>query len=461
MKFEPKYLSYYTFYREAFEVLEPQVKFLENWHIQYICKVLQAETYRLKAGKPSKGDIVINVPFRSSKSLLTTIIYPVWSWIVAPHVSFITASFSHQLSTEHARKSRQLINSPWFQKNFGQCFTIVTDQNVKSNYENSEGGKRYATSIGGSVTGMGADVIILDDPLNPKMAQSDTERGNVNRAYKETFYSRTKDPATAVRIIVMQRLHEEDLSGMLIEEPRTRHICIPAEETKSVKPETLKEKYTEGLFWRQRFTREILDEYKESLGGLQYAGQMLQEPAPLEGNLFKREWFEIVDRVPENLVWNFKIDPAYTSKTQNDPSAILAYATDGPTFYFRKVEQKWLEFPQLCEYIKKFAEQNGYTSQSRVYVEPKASGKSIVQQMKATTGLNILEDRNPDTDKVTRANAVSAIVESGRVKLLAGRWNEPFLDEVMRFPNAKHDDQVDVMVMALQGRKINKGFVVI
>ena len=308
---------------------------------------------------------------------------------------------------------------------------------------------------------MGADVIILDDPLNPKMAQSDTERGNVNTAYKETFYSRTKDPATAVRIIVMQRLHEEDLSGMLIEDKRTRHICIPAEETENIKPESLKKKYEDGLFWKQRFTRDILDEYKESLGGLQYAGQMLQEPAPLEGNLFKKEWFNIVDKAPEECVWDFKIDPAYTSKTQNDPSAILAYSYHNEQFYFRKVEQKWLEFPQLCEYIKKFTQENGYTRQSRIYVEPKASGKSIVQQMRATTGLNILEDRAPDTDKVTRANAVSSIVEAGRVNLVKGGWNETFISEVLRFPNAKHDDQVDVMVMALQGRKIKKGFVVI
>ena len=124
--------------------------------------------------------------------------------------------------------------------------------------------------------------------------------------------------------------------------------------------------------------------------------------------------------MPENLVWNYRLDTAYTSNKANDPSALLAYATDGQYFYFRQVEQAWLEFPQLCEYIKTFVMQNGYSSASRIYIEPKASGKSIVQQIKQTTGLNVLEDKAPDTDKVTRANAVSAIVESGRVKLSYG-----------------------------------------
>jgi len=456
-----KYLHFVNFYRDAFKVLEPQTPYLHNWHIDYICTELQAETYRILDGDRTNGDIIINVPFRSSKSLLTTIIYPVWSWVINPYMSFITASFSNQLSTEHARKSRQLIQSDWFIENFGHLFQIVTDQNVKSNYENDKGGKRFATSVTGTVTGMGADVIIMDDPLNPKMAYSEIERNNVNRAYSETFYSRTKNPHTAVRIIVMQRLHEDDLSGYLLNKGGYRHICIPGEATESLKPTKLSQYYKNGLFWPERFNDKILHEYRVSLGSAGYAGQILQQPAPPEGNIFKAKWFDIVNEVPEGLVWNYRLDTAYTSNKANDPSALLAYATDGNFFYFREVEQVWLEFPQLCEYIKTFVMHNGYTSASRIYIEPKASGKSIVQQIKSTTGLNVLEDKAPDTDKVTRANAVSAMVEAGRVKLIAGSWNRRFLDEVTQFPYAKHDDQVDVMVMALQSRQQKKGFVII
>lgn len=453
-------MNLYAFYRDAFRVLEPQTEFMDNWHGRFIAGVLQTEAYRIAAGQKSRGDIVINVPFRSSKSLLTTIVFPVWAWTISPHMSFITASFSNQLSTEHARKSRQLIQSDWFQQHFGQAFSIVTDQNVKSNYENDKGGKRFATSVGGSVTGMGADVIILDDPLNPKMAYSDVERENVNRSYRETFYSRTKNPHTAVRIAVMQRLHEDDLSGLMLREGDARHVCIPAELTDDVQPKRLRDMYVDGLFWNERFTREILDKYKTSLGSVGYAGQMLQKPSPPQGAIFKRDWFQVVDELPRDVVWNFKIDPAFTSKQENDPSAILAYCEIDGHFYFRNVVQKWMEFPQLCQYIREFTMANGYTEKSRIWVEPKASGKSIVQQLRGTTGLNILEDVAPDVDKVTRANAVSAIVESGRVKLIRGAWNSGFIDEAVMFPNAKHDDRVDVMVMALQGIR-KKQFVIL
>lgn len=449
IQIDKRYLSYYNFFLEAFKVLEPQTPFVSNWHIKFLCQVLQAETYRILANKPSKGDIIINVPFRTGKSYITTIIYPVWSWIINPHMGFLTVSYSSALSTEHARKSRQLIQSDWFQSNFGHIFEMTGDQNVKSNYENDKGGKRFATSTTATATGTGGDVIILDDPLNPKEASSEVERKRANTAYSETFYSRTKNPHTAIRIIVMQRLHEDDLSGYLLKKKGYRHICIPGELTDGIKPERLRDKYKDGLFWGERFTQKLLDTFKEELGSSGYAGQILQQPSPPEGNIFKKQWFEIVPSAPQGVTWHVKIDPAYTSKNENDPTAIMCYAWHENNLYIRNVEAVRLEFPKLITFIKTYAVNQGLTSKSKIYVEPKASGKSIVQQIKSETGLNVLEDTVPEKDKVARANNVSAKVEAGRVKLLSGGWNERFLSEVTQFPHAKHDDQVDVMVMAL------------
>lgn len=446
---DKKYLSYYNFFLEAFKVLEPQTPFVSNWHIKFLCQVLQSETYRILANKPSKGDLIINVPFRTGKSYITTIIYPVWSWIINPHMGFLTVSYSSALSTEHARKSRQLIQSDWFQENFGHIFEMTGDQNVKSNYENDKGGKRFATSTTATATGTGGDVIILDDPLNPKEASSEIERQRANTAYSETFYSRTKNPHTAIRIIVMQRLHEEDVSGYLLKKNGYRHICIPGELTDNVKPERLRDKYKDGLFWSERFTQKLLNTFKEELGSTGYAGQILQQPAPPSGNIFKKHWFETVPSAPQNATWHVKIDPAYTSKNENDPTAILCYAWIDNFLYIRNVETVRLEFPQLITFIKTYAVNQGLTSQSKIYIEPKASGKSIVQQIRGETGLNVLEDTVPEKDKVARAHNVSAKVEAGRVKLISGGWNDRFLSEITQFPYAKHDDQVDVMVMAL------------
>jgi predicted phage terminase large subunit-like protein len=446
---DKKYLSYYNFFLEAFKVLEPQTPFVSNWHIKFVCNVLQAETYRILANKPSKGDLIINVPFRTGKSYITTIVYPVWSWIINPHMGFLTVSYSSALSTEHARKSRQLIQSDWFQENFGHIFEMTGDQNVKSNYENDKGGKRFATSTTATATGTGGDVIILDDPLNPKEASSEVERSRANTAYSETFYSRTKNPHTAIRIIVMQRLHEDDLSGYLLKKEGYRHICIPGELTNEVKPTKLRDKYKDGLFWPTRFTQNLLDKFKVELGSVGYAGQILQTPTPPSGNIFKKEWFGIVHELPQNATWHVKVDPAYTSKSENDPTAVMCYAWHDNFLYIRNVETVRLEFPQLVTFLKSYAHNHGLSRQSKIYIEPKASGKSIVQQLRSETGLNVLEDKPPERDKVSRANAVSAKVEAGRVKLLAGGWNDRFLGEVIQFPYAKHDDQVDVMVMAL------------
>ena len=450
---EPRYLSLYNFFEDAFNVLEPGTPLQLNWHHRYIADALQAETYRIAKGEKSWGDIVINVPFRSTKSVLATVCWPAWAWVIDPTQSFLTVSYSGQLSTKHARLSRKLINSEWYQQNFGHIYNLTTDQNVKSHYENDKSGERFATSMTGTATGTGADVILIDDPLNPKEASSEKERHNANTNYKETFYSRTKNPSTAVRVVIMQRLHEEDLSGELIQKSTTRHVCIPGELTDDVRPKSLEKYYTDGLFWPDRMTREVLDDYKVGLGSYGYAGQILQRPAPPEGGLIKRNWLEIVDKAPEGLNWNFVIDPAYTANTDNDPTALMAYAYDGKEWYIRNVTSAHLELPDLVNLLNNYVHQHGYTRASMIKIEPKASGLSVLQTLRRETGLNIWASKAPDKDKKARVSGILATLEARRVKLLRGAWNDSFINQCASFPFAKHDDEVDCLVMALQENK--------
>lgn len=450
---EPKYLTLFNFFKEAFQVLEPGTPLQLNWHHKVIADALQAETYRILKGEKSWGDLVINVPFRSTKSVLATVCWPAWAWVIDPTQSFLTVSYSGQLSTKHARLSRKLINSDWYQSNFGHIFELTTDQNVKSHYENNKAGERFATSMTGTATGTGADVILIDDPLNPKEASSEKERANANTNYRETFYSRTKNPSTAVRVVIMQRLHEEDLSGHLLEEGKVRHVCIPGEEGNNIKPKRLREYYQDGLFWPDRMTKEVLDDYKTGLGSYAYAGQILQRPAPAEGGLIKRNWFEVVDKAPEGIAWNFVIDPAYTSNTQNDPTALMAYAYDGKDWYIRNVTSAHLEFPDLVNLLQSYVKDNGYTRASMIKCEPKASGLSLIQTLRRETGLNIWAGKAPEKDKVARVSGILATLESRRVKLIRGSWNDSFLHQCTAFPNAKHDDEVDCLVMALTEKR--------
>tara|TARA_B110000902_G_scaffold128343_1_gene149594 strand:- start:412 stop:1098 length:687 start_codon:yes stop_codon:yes gene_type:complete len=209
--------------------------------------------------------------------------------------------------------------------------------------------------------------------------------------------------------------------------------------------------YINDLFWDTRFSRKILQDYKYQLGSYEYAGQLQQTPAPADGGLIKKDWFNIERKIENQdlFTWNFVIDPAYTAKENNDPSALLCYAEVDGQYYIKSVEEKYLEFPELIKYIGDFCSRNGYSNKSRIYVEPKASGKSIVQTLRRNTRLNIIESKPPAKDKVARVADVVSIIESKRVTLLEGKWNDNFLSQCSQFPNARHDDMVDCLQIAL------------
>ena len=448
-------MSFYEFFKAAWIVVEPAVPLSTNWHHKYICDLLQTECERVIAQEPKSKDIIINVPFRSTKSLIVTVMFPVWAWIKSPKLRFITSSYSATLSIELATKSRDVIFSDWFKRRWGDVFHIKKDQNLKERYENNFVGMRRATSVGGTVTGQGADFLIVDDPLSPQMANSATERDNANEWYRTTFYSRLNQPDIGVRIIIMQRVHEDDLTGFLLgKETRLKykHICIPAKSGGgNIKPAYLEKFYEKGtqLFWKDRFSQKILDDYKSALGSYGYAGQLQQTPTPLDSGMIHKDWFKVDRYRVDEAIVNFVIDPAYTADQKNDPSALLAYTYKENRWQIVDCVNVYKEFPDLVKFIQQWVAKNGYTNRSRIYVEPKASGKSIVQTLVRETGLNVKEDKPPTKDKVARVSDVSASLESGRVSLLNGDWNDEFLEQLAKFPAAKHDDMVDCLVMAV------------
>ena len=448
-------MSFYEFFKAAWIVVEPAVPLSTNWHHKYICDMLQEECERIIAQKPKTKDIIINVPFRSTKSLIVTVMFPVWAWIKSPKLRFITSSYSATLSIELATKSRDIIFSDWFKVRWGDVFHIKKDQNLKERYENNFVGMRRATSVGGTVTGQGGDFLIVDDPLSPQMANSATERENANEWYRTTFYSRLNQADIGVRIIIMQRVHEDDLSGFLLDREtriKYKHICIPAtNEDGNIKPKSLEKFYNKetGLFWEDRFSKKILNDYKSALGTYGYAGQLQQTPTPLDSGMIHKDWFKIDRYRVEEAVVNFVIDPAYTANEKNDPSALLAYTYKDNKWQIVDCVNVYKEFPDLVKYIQHWVQKNGYTNRSRIFVEPKASGKSIVQTLVRETGLNVKEDKPPTKDKVARVSDISASLESGRVSLLNGDWNRKFLEQLVKFPAAKHDDMVDCLVMAV------------
>ena len=452
--------SYYDFVKDAFPVMHNGDPINDNWHIELVCNKLQDAIMRVARREPRKKHLLINIPPRSLKSRMATIYSTPWAWIHAPRIKVIGTSYSQDLSLEHNIKSRVLIESPWYQKYWGDKYDFSKEINTKENFENTYMGVRKCTSTGGTITGSGGDIIIIDDPTNPKKAASEKERNVANKYFSQTLSTRLDDPNIGLFIVIMQRLHEEDLTGYILSEmaDKFEHICIPAELTSNVKPEGIRQFYQDGLYFPNRHSKEFLNDQYTFLGSQGYNGQYLQTPMGEGGNRVNGAWFgrfNFNELPEEEVVWHFVLDPAYTEKTINDPSAFMAFCIYNNNMYIRAVSEKWLEFPKLVKYTKEFAHQNGYSYRSKIYIEPKASGLSAAQSLKMNTNLNIIIDKSPTVDKVSRLEAESPKIEAGRVYLLdKASWVRNFIGQVEMFPNGKHDDQVDCLTMALD--KIRK-----
>jgi predicted phage terminase large subunit-like protein len=347
-------------------------------------------------------------------------------------------------------KTRDLITSDKYRILFPGV-QLKSDQRGKSDYRNTAGGQRFTTSTNGTVTGVHGHQVIIDDPLNPQQAASKAERVAANEFNTKTLSSRKVDRKISPTILIMQRLHEEDLTGTLLSKKgkRIKHICLPAENKGNVLPPELSANYKDGLLDPVRLSRAVLAEALEDLGSYGYAGQYGQNPAPPDGGMIKKDWFEILEWEPKYafLPWHLVADTAYTKDEKNDPSGYLAYAKFENSFIIRAAQTEYLEFPELCKALPAFAHLNGYGPRSLIEVEPKASGKSLVQTLKRETSLRIKEGKPPAKDKIARVNDSSPTLEAGRVKLIRGPWNADFLEQVTAFPNAAHDEYVDCLTM--------------
>ncbi len=450
--------SFYEFVKDAFDVLHPGETIEDNWHIEYVCGRIQYHMERVIAGKSKERNICINIPPRSLKSIICSIALPAWTWTRSQRVKFIGSTHSGTLSTDHSVKCRRIIESRWYQNYWGDEVKLADDQNAKTKFENTHQGVRISTSTGGSITGEGADVILWDDPMDPKKSVSTTERKKANDHYK-ILRTRLNDQSRGLIILLMQRLHEDDPTGAIVarEPEKWEHIVIPAQQSENCKPKELLQFYEQGNFFNERFSTKVLTDLLGDMSSYEYAGQYQQRPSPEEGGIIKKSWFKkitweafVLLTNKRDIVWHFFLDTAYTADTSNDPTAVISCCTIDNKLYIRIVQSKYLEFPELIKFIQSFVNSNGYTPRSRIYIEPKASGKSIVQQLRRETMLNVVEDESPREDKVTRVNAVTGAMQAERVVLIEDSWNDSYLSQLGLFPNGTHDDEVDITVAAIK-----------
>jgi predicted phage terminase large subunit-like protein len=450
--------SFYQFFIWAFNILEPQTKLEDTFHIRFVCDILQAEIERIIRREVKGKDIIINIPPRTSKSKIVSQALLAWVWINAPYLKMIAVSYDDKLSLANAQYCKDIIKSAEYQELFSDIYQIRRDIDSKEQFANNKGGVRLSVTTGSNITGFGAEIIILDDPQNPKTAESEVERENTIKYYKDTLYNRLTPLNLGVRIIVQQRLHYDDLTGHIIDPKNNliqdyRHICLPVEVSSDISPKELINYYIDGLLDPVRLGRSELEKLKRQ-GSRFYAGQYMQIPTPDEGGIIKKIWLEIVNPVTLqrdtiNEPIHFFVDSAYTEKSENDPTAILACFKRMNCLYVVDVIEKWLAFPDLIKFILEYTNRFQISNNSKIFIEPKASGLSIIQQLRTVSNLNVIEAPNPDKDKITRAHGITAQLEALKCKLVAGSYTDHFINHLAAFPNGKHDDMLDTLVMAV------------
>lgn len=457
------------FVRCGWETLEPGTPLLWNWHLDAICEHLQAV---------SEGNIrrlLVNVPPGHMKSLIVSVFWPAWQWVQRPEWRGLFSSYAMELAIRDSVRCRDLLTSEWYRKSFEPEWSFKGDQNVKGYFENTCRGFRFSLSVGGRATGFRGDVVVVDDPLNAKEQASEVARKEAIFWWDKVMSSRLNDQRKGARVIIMQRLHEGDLSGHVIAKGGYDHLCLPSE----FEPERLDgekdriprvtsigwsdpRKVKGELLFPTLFPAEVLAEAKTDLGTTDYAGQHQQRPAPAEGDLFKVAWFEQrYTQLPElREIWT-AWDTALKAEQRNDESAGVTFGlgVDGQVYILWVAHGRW-ETPALEDKLVAHAQRMRELYGDRYkgdYVEDKVSGTTLMRYVRRSHPQLVLIPVAAETDKVSRANGVVPFCESLRVVFpdyaafpALREGCTALLDQLTGFPNGNHDDLVDAFVHGLR-----------
>lgn len=439
------------FLRKCFATLHPDRTLLPNWHLELIGHYLEA---------CAKGEIrrlIINIPPRSLKSIAVSVAWPAFLLGHDPSRRIIGASYAASLSIKHSLDCRAILQSAWYRRIFPE--TVLSDvQNEKHRFATTRHGHRIATSVGGSITGEGGDILILDDPQNPSQALAENTRQHAAEWFGQTFLSRLDDKRKGAIVVVMQRLHEDDLTGHLLRKGGWEVLDIPAiaEEEREYRIGAFHVRRRAGeVLHPQREDAMMLDELKRELGSRAFASQYQQRPVPQDGEMVRREWFRRHKDAPQNctrIVQSW--DTGIKAGMSHDPSVCITFGEKDGEAFVLDVTVVRAEYPDLRRMVTRMAREYGADA---VLMEDKASGQSLIQDIRwQGEGVPIVPVM-PVQDKVTRFAAVSAMIEAGMVSLpVEAVWLAAFETEVMGFPNAKHDDQVDALSQYLNWRRGRK-----
>lgn len=440
--------SLFHFFQAAWSVLEPGRPIELNWHQELICEYLELVSH----GTIKR--LLINIAPRSLKSTLVTICWPCWEWLQHPGLRYLCLSYAQTLATDHSKARRKLIQSDWYQRGWGERFYLAGDHNLKTQFENNYRGLMFSASVGG-VLGFGGDRLIVDDPHNPEQAESNLQRASTIGDFDDATGTRLNDPKSSAIVVVMQRLHYQDISGhVLADVGGYEHLCLPTEaeeRTTIVFPHSgRKQTRQPGEFLHPlRFGPQESERAKRTLGSYKYAGRYQQRPTPAEGGLFKRHWWQFYANAPPlyDLIL-MSWDCTFKGKDTSDFVVGQVWGKLGPNCYLLDQVRDRMGIELTLRAIE--AQARKWPDASAKLVEDAANGPAVIELLRRKVpGLLAVQ---PQGGKEVRANAILPYVEAGNVFIpnaSVASWAPDFIEECASFPLGTHDDQVDAMTQAL------------
>lgn len=433
------------FVKESWKVLEPNQELTWGWHLDAICDHLEAVT----DGRINR--LLINVPPGSSKSLLVSVMWQAWEWGPKGMHSkrFLTTSFNDGPVKRDTRKTRDLILSSWYQSLWPE---VRLSRAGETSFANDGTGTREGVSFG-SLTSQRGDRLIIDDPHSTETAESTVERENTTRKFREGASNRLNDQDKSAIVVIMQRLHGDDVSGVIHNlKLGYVHLCLPMEFIPEERCSTCigfsDPRENDGdLLDPNRFPHHVVEALKRDMGPYAYASQYQQKPSPRSGGLFQRGWFEVVDSAPAGgesvRSWDFAATREKIGANPDYTVGLRMTKSKEGIYYIEDVVRDRLDAFGVENLLLNIASQDGYYVDITIPQDPGQAGKSQAQQLTAKLSGYVVDVAIPTGDKTLRARSLSAQAKAGNVKLVRGAWNEDFLAELASFPTGRHDDQVD------------------
>ena len=436
-----------SFVRKVFHSLHPGSPYLHNWHIEAIVheltEMIEGENNRL----------IINLPPRYLKSVIVSVALPAWLLGHNPACRIICVSYSAELAAKFTRDFRRVVNSAWYREIFPA--TIIAKA-TQTEVETTHTGSRYATSVQGTLTGRGGDWIIIDDPMKQSEAESETRRTDVNEWFNSTALNRLDQRATGKILVVMQRVHPQDLSGMLLEMGTYRHLKLPAialnAETIPLGNGRVHIREPGEILQPELEPVERLEELKAAMGSRAFAAQYQQEPVPGDGEIIKTRWFKryLAATAPvasEEVLTVISVDTAMKGLMTADYSVamVIRYHRKTRLSYVIDLLRDRLEYPDLRRRVFELDRRYG---PHYWLIEDRGSGTSLIQDMQREYIRPI--PINPKEEKLIRVQAITPFLERGEVLLPEhAPWVGEFLAETATYPQGRHDDQVDALAQYL------------